>query len=150
MAGLGPIDPGLARDLAAAAARSDRSTWCVTVTDQDGHAIGHGCARPAPAGTSKRHKPGAPDGPDPPRGPSFTFTPAGQPGPPGGYRTWRLSTGTTGQQDLLIQIGPIPTGSCDHRHEAKGHDPGVMLRHLAQVRQRDLHWPRLSPPGCEL
>ena len=49
MAGIGPIDPGLARDLAAAAARSPRSTWCVTVTDSLGHAIGHGCARPAPA-----------------------------------------------------------------------------------------------------
>ena len=143
MAGLGPIDPDLARDLAAAAARSPRSTWCVTVTDQDGHAIGHGCARPAPAGTSKRHKPGAPDGPDPPSGPSFTFTPAGQPGPPGGYGTWRLSTGTAGQRDLLIQIGPIPTGSCDHRHEAKGHDPGVMLRHLAQVRHATC-----TGPGC--
>ena len=49
MTGIGPLDPDLARDLAAAAARTARSTWCVTVTDQDGHAIGHGCARPAPA-----------------------------------------------------------------------------------------------------
>ena len=49
MPGIGPLDPDLARDLAAAAARTARSTWCVTVTDQDGHAIGHGCARPAPA-----------------------------------------------------------------------------------------------------
>ena len=48
MTGIGPLDPDLARDLAAAAARTARSTWCVTVTDQDGHAIGHGCARPAP------------------------------------------------------------------------------------------------------
>ena len=43
--GAGPADPDLARDLAAAAARNPRSTWCVTVTDQDGHAVGHGCAR---------------------------------------------------------------------------------------------------------
>jgi hypothetical protein len=42
-----PGDPGLARDLAEAAARNPRSTWCVTVTDQDGHAVGHGCARRA-------------------------------------------------------------------------------------------------------
>jgi len=40
--GLGPIDPGLARDLARAAARNPATTWCITVTDQDGHAIGHG------------------------------------------------------------------------------------------------------------
>src|SRR6516225_4782302 len=63
LAGLGPIDPGLARDLAAAAARNPRSTWCVTVTDRHGHAIGHGCARPAPAaGRNNRHKPGTSGG----------------------------------------------------------------------------------------
>ena len=53
LGGIGPIDPDLARDLAAAAARNPRSTWCVTVTDKDGHAIGHGCARPV-----RRRKPG--------------------------------------------------------------------------------------------
>ena len=31
-----------------AAAGHPKTTWCVTVTDQDGHAIGHGCARPEP------------------------------------------------------------------------------------------------------
>ncbi len=132
LGGIGPIDPDLARDLAAAAARNPRSTWCVTVTDQDGHAVGHGCARPA-----TRRKP---DGPDPPGGPSFTFTPTDQPGPPGGYGTWRF---TTGQQDLLIKIGPLPTGDCDHRWQAQGHDPGVMLRHLTEVRHATC-----TGPGC--
>ena len=129
MAGIGPLDPDLARDLAAAAARTARSTWCVTVTDQDGHAIGHGCARPAPAGrrthTPKNRKSDTAGGPDPPPGgPSFSFTATDQPGPPGGYGTWTFSTGTPGQRDLLVALEPIPTGQCDHRHEAKGHDPG--------------------------
>ncbi|MGH3205860.1 MAG: DUF222 domain-containing protein, partial [Streptosporangiaceae bacterium] len=132
LGGVGPVDPGLARDLAAAAARNPRSTWCVTVTDQDGHAVGHGCARPA-----GRRKPG---GPDPPGGPWFTFTPAGPPGPPGGYGTWRF---TTGPQDFVIEIGPLPAGQCDHRHQARGHDPGVMLRHLTQVRNATC-----TGPGC--
>jgi hypothetical protein len=132
LGGIGPVDPDLARDLAQAAARNPRSTWCVTVTDQDGHAVGHGCARPV-----KRRKP---DGHDPPGGSSFTFTPADQPGPPSGYGTWRF---TTGQQDLLIEIGPIPTGECDHRWQAGGHDPGVMLRHLTEVRNA-----RCTGPGC--
>jgi hypothetical protein len=140
LAGIGPIDPDLARDLAAAAARNPRSTWCLTVTDSQGHAIGHGCARPAPASGAK---PGGPGGPGPPGPQSFSLTPAGQPGPPGGYGTWRFSTGVPGQRDLLIQIGPIPTGDCDHRHQAKGHDPGVMLRHLAQVRHATC-----TGPGC--
>ena len=112
-------DPDLARDLAAAAARNPRSTWCLTVTDRQGHAIGHGCARPAPAaGRAKRYKPDTSGGSDPPGGARFTFTPTDQPGPPGGYGTWRFSTGIPGQRDLLIQIGPIPAGDCDHRHQA--------------------------------
>jgi hypothetical protein len=143
LAGIGPIDPDLARDLASAAARNPKSTWCVTVTDSQGHAIGHGCARPAPASPARRHKPDTSGGPDPPGRPRFTFTPTGQPGPPGGYGTWRFSTGIPGQRDLLIDIGPLPAQGCDHRHEANGHDPGVMLRHLAQVRHATC-----TGPGC--
>ena len=145
LAGFGPIDPGLARDPADAAARNPRSTWCVTVTDGQGHAIGHGCARPAPAaGRGNRGKPGAPRGPDPPPSRArFTLSATDQPGPAGGYGTWRFSTGIPGQRDLLIAIGPLPTGDCDHRHQARGHDPGVMLRHLAQVRHATC-----TGPGC--
>ncbi len=141
ISGIGPVDPDLARDLARAAARSDRSRWCVTVTDQDGHAVGHGCARPAPAaGRGKRDRPG---GPDPPGGPRFAFTPAGPPGPSGGYGTWRFSTGMPGQRDLLVEIGPLPAGECDHRWQAPGHDPGAMLRHLTQIRHATC-----TGPGC--
>ena len=92
MAGIGPIDPWLARDLARAAAGNPRSTWCVTVTDEQGHAIGHGCARPQGGKEAKRRKPAARDGP------GFTFTASGGPGPPGGYGSWRLSTGASGQR----------------------------------------------------
>ena len=56
----------------------------MTVTDQHGHAVGHGCARPGP----KSHR-NAPD-PAPPGGTGFCFTPASRDGPPGGYGTWRL------------------------------------------------------------
>jgi Domain of unknown function (DUF222) len=44
--GLGAIDPALARILADSAAANPRTTWCVTVTDEDGHPTAHGCARP--------------------------------------------------------------------------------------------------------
>jgi hypothetical protein len=148
--GIGPIDPALARDLATAAARNPRTTWCITVTDQHGHAIGHGCARPEPpSAAARRRKPGPPDGRDPPGGPAstggpgFTFTACGGPGPPGGYGTWRLATGAAGQPDLIIALEPITTEPCDHRHEAKGHDPGVLLRHLTQVR-----YANCTAPGC--
>jgi len=44
--GLGTLDPALCRALAATAARSPWTTICVTITNHDGIAIGHGCAKP--------------------------------------------------------------------------------------------------------
>ncbi|MGB6579771.1 MAG: hypothetical protein WBF34_17815 [Streptosporangiaceae bacterium] len=126
IAGIGPIDPWLARDLARAAARNPRSTWCVTVTDEQGHAIGHGCAKPEPTGHRKRRKPGSPDGRDPPggtrEGPGFAFNATGQHGPPGGYGSWRLSAGVGGSH-LKVALEPIATDGCDHRYEAQGPRP---------------------------
>ncbi len=72
LGGLGPVDPWLARDLAAAAAANPWATWCLTVTDGQGHAVAHGCARPEPRGHRNRAGPGPPPG-----GGGFTFTPAG-------------------------------------------------------------------------
>jgi hypothetical protein len=128
LGGLGPVDPWLARDLAAAAAANPRTTWCLTVTDGQGHAVAHGCARPEPKSHRKRAGPGPPPGEG-----RFTFTLASRDGTPGGYGTWRLTTPGDGP-DLIITIDPITTDPCDHRFEASGHDPGVKLRHLAQVR----------------
>jgi hypothetical protein len=157
--GIGPIDPALARDLARAAASNPRTTWCVTVTDADGHAIGHGCARPGPAppatGRAGRPQPGSPGGHDPPGpaagtgGQGFAFTAASPHGPPSGYGTWRLTTGVPGQPDLTIPLGPIAAGECDHQHEASGHDPGVMLRHLTQVRNATCTAPTCRRPASQ-
>jgi hypothetical protein len=122
----------------------------VTVTDQDGHAIGHGCARPEPRSAAPR-KPGPDDGHDPSAGtggPGFTFTPQAGPGPPGGYGTWRLVTGVAGKPDLLISLEPI-AGDCDHRHQANGHDPGVLLRHLTQVRYAQCTSPACRRPAAQ-
>ncbi|HEV2252567.1 MAG TPA: hypothetical protein VGS06_05175, partial [Streptosporangiaceae bacterium] len=141
LAGIGPVDPDLARDLAAAAARNPRSTWHVTITDQHGHAVAHGCARPV-----KRRRPG---GHDPPAAPWPAVTPAGPAvtpaGPavtltPAGPGTWRL---IAGPREMLVTIEALPGGECDHRHQAAGHDPGVMLRHLTEVRHATC-----TGPGC--
>jgi len=145
LAGLGPVDPALARDLAAAAARNPQTTYCVTVTDEQGHAIGHGCARPEPKNRTRTGK--RPVGHDPPGGPGFTFTASGDEGPPGGYGTWRLSTGVPGRPDLLIELDPIALDTCDHRFEARGHDPGVKLRHLAQIRHATCTGPTCRRPS---
>jgi len=90
ISGIGPIDPWLARDLAAAAAQN-----------------------PGP--------------------PGYTFTAADQHGPPGGYGTWLLRTPGDGP-DLRISLDSLNTRDCDHRYQARGHDPGVKLKHLSQVR----------------
>jgi hypothetical protein len=134
LAGLGPVDPWLARDLANAAAASPKTTWCVTVTDEQGHAVGHGCARPEPKSHRKRAGPGTRDGP------GFSFTPTAEPG------TWRLRVPGTGP-DLLVSFDPIDTGECDHRFQAKGHDPGVKLRHLTQVRHATCTGPWCRRPA---
>jgi hypothetical protein len=124
LSGHGPVDPWLARDLAAAAARNPKTTWCVTVTDRDGHAVGHGCARPG----AKSH--GTRAGPGPP---GFSFVLASRDGPPGGYGTWRLRIPGDGP-DLIVAIDTLDTRHCGHQYQARGHDPGVKLRHLSQVR----------------
>jgi Domain of unknown function (DUF222) len=127
LAGLGPVDPWLARDLVNAAAANPSTTWCVTVTDQHGHAVGHGCARPELISSRKRA------GPGPPGGAGFSFTPASRDRSPGGYGTWRLRVPGDGP-DLIVAIDTLDTDPCQHQYQARGHDPGVRLRHLSQVR----------------
>jgi hypothetical protein len=141
LSGLGPVDPWLTRDLAAAAARNPKTTWCVTVTDEQGHAVGHGCARPEP----RNHRARA--GPGPPGGAGFSFTPARRDGPASGYGTWRLRTPGPGP-DLIVTLDPLTTDPCDHRHQAGGHDPGVRLRHLSQVRHATCTSPVCRRPAA--
>ena len=135
--GLGPLDPALVRDLAATAARSPHSSWCVTITDHDGHAIGHGCAKPARDNKRARSPAaGQRDGP-------WTFTRNhDDPGPPDGYGTWTLTL--PGGQELTVQLGPIPLTECDHRHESHGYQPSETLRHLVEIRDGECTFPPCS------
>jgi Domain of unknown function (DUF222) len=108
--GFGSLDPALSRVLAALAAASPHTTACVTVTDEHGYAIGHGCLR---SGRRKARLPGAPDPPLTalPARLNLTITatqltqllhPAGQPRPPGPAPRsgWALTPpATLGQQD---------------------------------------------------
>jgi hypothetical protein len=49
VAGFGPVDAGTCRTLGAALAARPGVRWCLTLTDAAGRAVGHGCARRAPA-----------------------------------------------------------------------------------------------------
>ncbi len=144
LSGSGPVDPWLARDLTRAAAAHPKTTWCVTFTDADGHAASHGCARPAPKNGRKHGNHNAPGKRD---GPGFSFTPASRDGPPSGYGTWILRTPGDGP-GLIVDMTPLTTETCDHRHEAKGHDPGARLRHLAQIRHATCTSPVCRRPAA--
>jgi len=149
LGGIGPVDPWLARDLAAAAARNPRTSWCVTVTDPQGHAAFHGCARPEPSSHAKHRRR---DQPQPAArvrdGPGFSFTREDRDGPPGGLGTWRLRTPGPGP-DLIVEFCPLGTEHCDHRFEASGHNPGVKLRHLAQIRHATCVSPVCRRPAAQ-
>jgi len=142
--GLGPLDPALVRDLAAAASRSPHSAWCLTITDRNGHAIAHGCARPA----RKKRKQTRPLGAGSRDGP-WALTRQDDLGPPGGYGTWTLTLPTG--RDLTIKLSPIPVRDCDHRYESAGYQPSDTLRHLVEIRDGTCTFPSCSrhASGCD-
>jgi hypothetical protein len=172
MPGIGPVDPALARDLAAAAARHPASTFCLTITDPHGRPLAHGCGRPPPRGQRKNDTPGgaARDGPPHAHGEDHPG-PGGDHPPPGGYGTVWLSTaaftGSTadgadgtaggtdaaggadgtagGGRDLVFTLEPL-AGPCDHKHQATGHDPGRMLRHLTGILNAHCTFPPCRRP----
>jgi hypothetical protein len=110
--GWGALDAGLVRDLASrAAAAGAASRWHLTLVDEHGWAVGHGCD-PAKRGTktSKTETEGA---------------------------GWEDSTWTVnlpGGDTRTFTLNPIPVWDCDHRYETAGHDPSPLLRHLTEVR----------------
>ncbi|MCW2934507.1 MAG: hypothetical protein JWM19_5469 [Actinomycetia bacterium] len=132
--GLGALDPALARDLTAAGARHPGSTFCITVTDEHGFAIGHGCCRPM------RGKKGTAIPADPDR---VTIIRSGRTGPDGGYGSWILTL-PGAPLPFLTDIDPVPTYDCDHRHESRAYQPSGKLRHLIQVRDGKCSFPACS------
>ena len=108
-AGFGPIDADLARAIAANAAAHPATSWCLTVTDQQGHPAAHGCARPTrPPRAPRRPDPGGGTPGPPPAPPGPPGPPAGpprppSPGPPGG------GTGTPARPSGPPGTPPAPT-----------------------------------------
>ena len=163
---LGPLDPALTRDLAAAAARSPHARWEVTITDDHGHAIGHGLARP---GRGRRQQPQPP-------GPGFCALPArvnitvtqtllrqlaAQPRPGAPPGDWQLAPRTAGAahgawaltlpggRELLVRLDVVPTHECDHQHQVNAYEPGEKLRRLVQIRDHECTFPPCSRPAHE-
>ncbi|HVT70357.1 MAG TPA: hypothetical protein VHF26_21610, partial [Trebonia sp.] len=149
----GALDPDLARRIGEAAAASGRSRFCLTITDEDGHAAYHGCARlirgtgtgpagdtgggntggPGNTGTGNTGGAGNRDGPGagPPGG--WDLAPdRTRAGPGGGRGAWILAV--PGGRRYRIDLHQVPVGKCDHRYAAGAYRPGRLLRHLVEVR----------------
>ena len=162
---LGPLDPAMARDLAAAAARSPFSRWEVTVVDDQGYAVGHGIARP---GRGKRHQSQPPGMTDYalPALINITVSEArlrqlkaqsAEPrsgAPPGDWEfvprtagAWTLTL--PGGRALAVRFDVVPTHSCDHTYEVSTYQPSERLRRLIQVRDRECTFPPCSRPAHE-
>jgi hypothetical protein len=122
----GPLDPAAARNFARTAAAHPGTRWCLTLTDEQGRAVAHGCARgPRPwAGISPRDGPGARDGPQ-----------DSSPSP----------NELIGQ--FLTRMGitpdPIAVTRCDHHDAEPGYTPSRKLRHKIHART-----PTCSYWGC--
>ena len=160
---LGPLDPALARDLAAAAARSPSSRWEVTVVDEHGYAAGHGIARPRRDRRQKPRPPGESRYAFPARiNVTVTGTrlrqlaaQAAQPrsgAPPGDWELVPQAAGTwalilPGGRELAVRFDMVPTHECDHRHEVSSYEPSERLRRLVQVRDRECTFPPCSRPA---
>jgi hypothetical protein len=169
--GLGTLDPALCRALAATAVRSPHTTVCVTVTNPDGIAIGHGCVKPGPLArpprgpaaplvalaarinltittaclAGLRPQPAArPPGPPGQRetGWAFARRGAGPPGDPDWCGNWALTLPSG--QEHAVTIEPMPTFDCDHRHESHAYKPNATLRHLVQIRDYTCTFPPCS------
>jgi hypothetical protein len=121
VAGHGVIDAVTGRDLAGRLA--DTARWCLTLTDADGRAVAHACAR-------RGHRPEPPDRPE-----------AGEPGP-----TIRWAVG------LRDRMQYLETGTCSHARRSVSYTPPAALRHLVEVRQRTCFAPGCRTPAtrCDI
>jgi hypothetical protein len=132
----GALDPDLVRRIGEAAAASPRSNFCLTITDEDGHAAYHGCARLIRGtrntnGTGNAKGAGNRDGP--PGAGGWDLVPdRSRAGPGGGRGAWILAV--PGGRRFRVDLHQVPVGECDHRYAAGAYRPGRLLRHLVEVR----------------
>jgi hypothetical protein len=122
VAGSGPAAADTCRDLADRLAADPATRWCLTLTDPDGRAVAHACARHGPHG--------------PPRPPRSKDPP---------------SPRITGWLARLRPVF-LETGTCTHERQAPGYRPPPSLRHLITIRQPTCAEPGCLRPGqhCDL
>ena len=133
VAGFGPVDPDLARQLSIRAAAHPATRWCLTVTDDSGRAIGHGCM-PGRRPAQVFGDPGGGATPGPPA------RPGGGAGP---VRWAEPAKRQLGARELTVKIAALAQGTCDHQNQEPGYEPSRRLQHLIRARSVTC-----SAPGC--
>jgi hypothetical protein len=103
---------------------------------------GWALARPSSGGPPGPSGKGTPHGRPAPAGRPGPSRTRGSPGDPNWCGTWALTL--PGGLELAVHIEPVPTHSCDHRHESHGYQPNDTLRHLVQVRDHACTFPPCS------
>jgi len=120
VAGPGTTDADTCRDLATWLAAHPGTRWCLTLTDRDGRAVGHACARHGPPVPARATGPPSSNGP---------------PGPADLDAATRWLAG--------LRPAWLESETCSHQRESPGYRPPPSLRHLIRIRQRTC-----GEPGC--
>jgi hypothetical protein len=147
--GFGLLDPGTARDLAAAAARHPDTRWCYTALNPDGTAAAHACA-PGPH----------PGGPPDPRTLKFNTVirgPCDHAQAHGGYRPSRTLRHLIAARNATCTAPGCgqPAARCDLDHTTPWHHGGPtcpcnlapLCRHHHRCKQAQGWWLEQSEPG---
>ena len=124
VAGFGPLDAADSLRIAELLASKPANRWCISLTDQAGRPIAHGCARASPAA-----------------GPQHEDRRRAR----GNHRgAWRWIQ--------RMKITPLETRDCTHPREGRSYQPGPRLRHLSQIRNATCIAPgcRRSATRCDL
>jgi hypothetical protein len=137
VAGYGPLDADTCRDLADRLAAGPRATWCVTLTDPNGRAAAHACAKP---GTGSARSPGQADKPEQ----------SGRPLRPERSGEAGASSGLAWVRSLSFEW--LERAVCTHERQTASYRPGRKLRHLVKARHRTCVFPGCHRPAqrCDL
>jgi Domain of unknown function (DUF222) len=133
VAGYGPVDATDSRDLADALAAHTNTRWCITITDDRGAPVAHGCARPRPAPGRRRAPPAG-------RSPDQAATRSPTVGAPGKSAAQPPATWT-------FTISLLEREGCSHARQTAAYQPSPALRHLIEVRQVTCTFPGCRRPA---